>query len=174
MTETAVFGGGCFWCTEAVFRRIRGVVRVTSGYAGGTVMNPGYEAVTTGSTGHAEVVEVEYDPVVIPYETLLSVFWEIHDPTSVNRQGADVGTQYRSIILTTQDDQLRLAEASKAALEDHLGKTVATQIRTLDRFWPAEEYHREYFDRNPGYPYCSAVIRPKLEKAGNKFSHLLK
>ena len=164
--EKATFGGGCFWCLEAVFERIDGVKSVVSGYAGGTTANPTYKQVCTGSTGHAEVVQIEYDPKVVTYEHLLEVFWVSHDPTTLNRQGADVGTQYRSVIFYNDDAQKTTAEKSKRALaasETYPGPIV-TEIRPFATFYKAEDYHQGYFDNNPNAPYCTFVIRPKLKK----------
>ncbi len=164
--EKATFGGGCFWCFEAVFERIDGVKSVVSGYAGGTTANPTYKQVCTGSTGHAEVVQIEYDPKAVTYEHLLDVFWESHDPTTLNRQGADVGTQYRSVIFYDGDVQKITAEKSKRALaaSGTYPSPVVTEIRPLTTFYKAEEYHQGYFDNNPNAPYCTFVIKPKLKK----------
>ncbi len=160
----AVLGGGCFWCVEAVYQGVPGIKSVESGYAGGTVPNPTYDAVTTGRTGHAEVVQIEYDASVIPYSEILSLFWKAHDPTTLNRQGADVGTQYRSVIFTQSDDELKIAESSKMAAQADFKSPIVTQIKPLDTFYPAEEYHQDFYERNPNHPYNQAVIRPKLEK----------
>jgi peptide-methionine (S)-S-oxide reductase len=170
--EVATFGGGCFWCTEAVFRELRGVEKVESGYAGGTVPNPSYEAVCSGRTGHAEVVQVTFDPHVISYRDLLEVFFATHDPTTENRQGADVGTQYRSTILYHDDAQRRTAEAVIAELERDgaFPEPIVTKVEPFDRFYPAERYHQEYFARNPRQPYCQIVIAPKLAKFRQKFA----
>lgn len=174
--ETAYFGGGCFWCTEAIFSRLRGVESVTSGYAGGRRPHPNYEQVSTGVTGHAEVVQVEYDPNRISYEQLLSVFWATHDPTSLNRQGADEGTQYRSIILITSDEQHSQAERSKGVLQKsgEFEGPIVTEIVPVDEFYTAEEYHQRYYERQPDALYCSFVIGPKLQKLESKFAALLK
>lgn len=163
-TELATFGGGCFWCLEAVFERLEGVRAVTSGYAGGKTENPTYPQVCTGDTGHAEVVQIEFDPQTVSYEKLLSVFWEAHDPTTLNRQGADVGTQYRSIILYHSDAQRRAAEQSKLAAQGKFARPIVTEIVPLTKFYPAEAYHQDYFRKNPNAPYCQVVIRPKLQK----------
>ena len=165
-TELATLGGGCFWCLEAVFERLDGVKSVTSGYAGGNTKNPRYEEVCHGDTGHAEVVQIEYDPTKISYDKLLEVFWQAHDPTTPNRQGADVGTQYRSIILYQNDAQKAAAEKSKAAIAAMLPKpsTVTTEIVPLVQFFPAEGYHQDYFRKNPDKGYCVVVVRPKVEK----------
>jgi peptide-methionine (S)-S-oxide reductase len=166
--ERATLGGGCFWCTEAVFKRTEGVKSVTSGYAGGTLENPTYEQVSGGRTGHAEVVQVEYDPQVISYGRILEVFWKAHDPTTPNRQGADVGSQYRSIILTHDEEQRRIAEQSKreAQASGRFPGPIVTEIRPLEAFYPAEDYHQDYFRKNPYAGYCRVVIRPKLDKMG--------
>lgn len=175
-TEIAVFGGGCFWCTEAVFERLRGVAGVMSGYAGGFKENPTYREVGSGRTGHAEVVQVEYDPGVVSYQELLIVFFSTHDPTTLNRQGADVGEEYRSIILYTTADQRRRAEEIIAELNRSVftERPVVTQIAPLNKFYPAEEYHREYYRNNSAAPYCQYVIAPKLAKLQAKFSGMLK
>ena len=167
----AVFGGGCFWCMEAVFEQLSGVAEVISGYAGGRVKNPSYEQVCTGLTGHAEVVKIVYDPYVITYDELLSVFWKAHDPTQVNRQGADVGTQYRSVIFYGSIEEKQAAENSRAALEKSgfFSRPVATEIVSLDKFYPAEEYHQDYYRNNRQAGYCQLVITPKLEKLGLPF-----
>jgi peptide-methionine (S)-S-oxide reductase len=165
-TDYAVFGGGCFWCTEAVFKRVEGVVSVASGYAGGTAKNPSYEQVCSGGTGHAEVVKVEYDPGEVSYEKLLEWFWKSHDPTTLNRQGADVGTQYRSIILYRNGEQKKAAEKSKKEIGRLYSKPIVTEIVPLREFYPAEEYHQDYFEKNPYAGYCTVVIRPKLRMMG--------
>ncbi len=162
--ETATFGGGCFWCLEAVLQRIEGVLSVTSGYAGGTVSNPSYEQVCTGQTGHAEVVQVDFDPEMISYEELLDVFWQAHDPTTPNRQGADVGPQYRSIILTADETQRRIAEASKEKAQQNWRSPIVTEIRPLETFWKAEDYHQNYYNTHTSAGYCRVVISPKLRK----------
>lgn len=163
-TQKATFGGGCFWCTEALFQTLDGVLSVTSGYAGGQTRNPTYEQVCGGAAGHAEVIQVEFDPAAIDYSTLLHHFWKAHDPTTLNRQGADRGTQYRSIILYHNDAQRQIAEDSKRAAQSRFGSPITTEIAALDGFYPAEERHRDYYRSNPGAPYCALVIRPKLEK----------
>ena len=172
ITEIAVFGGGCFWCTEAVFGQLKGVVSVMPGYAGGTIANPTYEQVCTGKTGHAEVTRVEYDPAQISYHDLLVVFFATHDPTSLNRQGADVGTEYRSVIFYTTDDQKRDAEAMIEQLNnsDPAGKRIVTEVVPLKAFYEAEDYHQEYFANNPYQPYCSYVVAPKVQKFRAKFA----
>lgn len=165
MSELATFGGGCFWCLEAVFERLPGVQSVTSGYAGGQTAKPNYKEVCHGTTGHAEVVQVEFDPAVISFETLLRVFWMAHDPTTLNRQGADVGTQYRSIILTHSPAQAEAAVRSREEANRELWDgRIVTEIAPLTEFFPAEAYHQDFFRNNPVQPYCSAVIGPKLRK----------
>jgi len=163
-TELATLGGGCFWCLEAVFERIDGVISVTSGYAGGAVSNPSYREVCSGSTGHAEVVQIEYDPKRISYEELLDIFWKAHDPTTLNRQGADVGTQYRSIVLFNDEKQKVAAEKSKKEAQRMYSNEIVTEIRPLEQFYPAEGYHQDYYDKNPNAGYCRVVIQPKLNK----------
>jgi len=167
-TEIADFGGGCFWCMEAVFERLPGVISVTSGFAGGTTENPTYEQVCTETTGHAEVTEIAFDPAKISYDQLLNVFWQAHDPTTLNRQGADVGTSYRSIILYRSEKQKLEAEKSKIAAQQNFHNPIVTEIVSLKKFYPAEDYHQKYFDNNTSAPYCQAVIAPKLEKLEKK------
>lgn len=176
LEKIAIFGGGCFWCTEAVFLMLRGVRAVAPGYAGGTVPNPTYDQVCAGETGHAEVILIAYDPGQVSYDDLLTVFFATHDPTTLNRQGNDVGTQYRSIILYADEDQKRTAEAFVADLEKSQpgGAPIVTEIKPLDAFYPAEDYHKNYFARNGDKPYCQAVISPKVAKAKKKFAALLK
>jgi len=163
-SEQAVFGSGCFWCTEAIYERLDGVKSVVAGYAGGTTENPTYEEVCTGTTGHAEVAEITFDSTVISYAKLLEIFWKAHDPTSLNRQGADAGTQYRSVIFYLDDRQKALAEKSKQEAQKMFDKPIVTEIQPLTRFYKAENYHQEYFTNHPNAPYCTFVIRPKLEK----------
>ncbi len=163
-TETAVLGGGCFWCMEAVFDRVPGVKSVVCGYAGGHTEDPTYEQVCTDTTGHAEVVRIEFDPAVISYARLLDIFWRSHDPTTPDRQGPDEGTQYRSIILTSGDAQRAAAEASKAAAQKELSAPIVTEIEPLRAFFPAEEHHQHYFAKHPDQGYCRLVIRPKVAK----------
>ncbi len=174
--EKATFGGGCFWCVEAVFERMKGVKSVESGYAGGHVENPTYQQVTTGKTGHAEVAQIEYDPDEIGYEELLEIFFKTHDPTTLNRQGNDVGTQYRSIILYHNEEQKDVAEKVKARLEEsgEYKQPIVTEIKPLGTFYEAEDYHQDYYKNNPNQAYCRIVIAPKLEKAEKKFSLKLK
>jgi peptide-methionine (S)-S-oxide reductase len=163
-TEIADFGGGCFWCMEAVFERLPGVISVTSGFAGGTTENPTYQEVCTESTGHAEVTEIVFDPTKISYDKLLEVFWQAHDPTTLNRQGADEGTSYRSIILYRTEKQKLEAEKSKLEAQKDHRNPIVTQIVPLKKFYPAENYHQQYYDRNPNQGYCQVVIAPKLHK----------
>lgn len=171
MTQKATFAAGCFWCAEAIFKRLRGVLSVTSGYAGGERENPSYEQVSTGATGHAEAVQVEFDPSIIPYERLLDVFWATHDPTTLNQQGADVGTQYRSMIFYHNNEQKRLAEESKKKVEKSgkLHDQIVTEIAPYEQFYTAEEYHQNYYDSNRTYPYCRVVIDPKIRKLLEEF-----
>jgi peptide-methionine (S)-S-oxide reductase len=166
--EVATLGGGCFWCTEAEFQMLPGVKSVTSGYAGGTTEHPTYKQVCTGDTGHAEVIQIAYDPKVVSYEKVLETFWEAHDPTTLNQQGPDTGTQYRSIILYADEAQKKAAEKSKAEAQKHFGRPIVTQIVPLTKFWPAEDYHQDYYRSNPNQPYCRAIIRPKVEKFEKK------
>lgn len=175
-TDTATFGTGCFWCTEAVFQELKGVEKVTSGYSGGKVVNPTYEQVCTGTTGHAECLQVIYDPKVISYDELLEVFWEVHDPTSLNRQGNDVGTQYRSVIFYHNADQKQKAEHYKDELNKNKAydKPIVTEITEFTKFYPAENYHQDYFRLHGSQPYCSLVIRPKVEKFEKVFKARLK
>lgn len=163
-TETATLGGGCFWCVEAVYERIPGVVSVTSGYAGGKTGNPTYEEVCTGKTGHAEVVRIEFDPEKISYGKIIDLFWDAHDPTTLNRQGADTGTQYRSIILAENDEQARIARESKERAQEKFKDPIVTEIVPLEKFHPAEDYHQDFSRSNPMHPYNIAVIGPKLRK----------
>jgi peptide-methionine (S)-S-oxide reductase len=176
MTETAIVGGGCFWCLEAVLERLEGVSKVVSGYAGGKRPSPSYEQVCSGATGHAEVVRVEFDPAVISYRDLLVVFFAMHDPTTLNRQGADIGTQYRSVIYYGSDAQKATAEALIKELnaEGIWGSTIVTQIEPAPPFYPAELYHQQYYQRNPNAGYCQVVIAPKVAKLRQKFAHRLR
>jgi peptide-methionine (S)-S-oxide reductase len=161
---TATFGLGCFWCSQALFQKFDGVAKVVCGYAGGHTVNPTYEDVCTDQTGHAEVVQITYDPAKISYQQLLDIFWDVHDPTTLNQQGDDTGTQYRSIILYNTPEQEKLAKASAAAEEAKIKKPVTTEIVPLKAFYRAEEYHQDYFKKNPYAPYCIFVISPKLKK----------
>lgn len=175
-SEKATLGGGCFWCLEPLFADLIGVHRVIPGYAGGGVPNPTYKAVCTGATGHAEVVQIEYDPELIAFRQLLQVFFTVHDPTTPNRQGADVGTQYRSIVLYEDEDQKRVAEEVISEVEGQglWSRPIVTQIEPLDTFYEAEEYHHRYYERNPGAGYCRAVIAPKVAKFRKHFEGLRK
>ncbi len=164
LMEKATFGAGCFWCVEAVFERLDGVISVTSGYAGGTTPNPTYEDVCTGRTGHAEVAQITFDPSKITFDQLLKVFWESHDPTTLNRQGADIGTQYRSVIFYHNDEQKAAAEKSRASAQKEFDDPIVTQIQPLKVFYAAENYHQDYYRNNQNAPYCTLVIRPKLKK----------
>jgi len=171
--EIAVFGGGCFWCTEAIFSRLKGVNSVLSGYAGGQRPNPTYEQVSTGVSGHAEVVKIAFDPEMVSYQQLLEVFFETHNPTTLNQQGADVGTQYRSIIFATNNEQLATAQKYIAGMKNN-GSHIVTELQHLSEFFTAEAYHHRYYDIHKEQPYCQFVIGPKLEKLEHKFVHLLK
>jgi len=164
--ETAIFGGGCFWCTEAVFQQVKGVKQVTSGYSGGETANPSYNEVTTGETGHAEVVKIVFDPEVISFEELLYIFFEIHDPTTLNRQGADIGTQYRSVIFYASEKQKETAHDVIDKINKKLPKTkrVVTEVTPFTAFYDAEKYHQNYYQSNKMQPYCRFVIKPKMEK----------
>jgi peptide-methionine (S)-S-oxide reductase len=162
--EVATFGGGCFWCMDAVYERLPGVISVTSGFAGGHTANPTYEQVCAGDTGHAEVTQIEFDPAKISYEKLLDVFWQAHDPTTLNRQGADEGTQYRSIILYHNEAQKLAAEKLKAGTQKNFKHPIVTEIVPFTKFYEAENYHQEYYDNNSNAPYCRIVIAPKLKK----------
>lgn len=175
--DTATFATGCFWCTEAVFEELNGVLSVTSGYSGGSNPNPTYKEVCTGETGHAECVQVVYEPSKITYDELLEVFFEVHDPTSLNRQGADIGTQYRSAIFYHNEEQKRKADYYKNELNKSgaYDKAIVTEIASFSKFYPAEDYHQEYYDNNKNSnPYCSVVIRPKLDKFEKVFAKKLK
>jgi len=174
--EIAVFGGGCFWCTEAVFKMLGGIISVMPGYAGGTKENPTYEEVCSGTTGHAEVIRIEYEPDKISFRSLLTVFFGSHDPTTKNRQGNDVGTQYRSVIFYTTPEQKAEAERFIKEINDSnpAGAPIVTEVAPLPNFYEAENYHRDYFAKNPGAPYCEIVINPKLEKVKQKFAELLR
>lgn len=166
-TELATFGTGCFWCTEAVFQTMEGVKSSVSGYAGGTTPDPTYERVCTGTTGHAEVIQVEFDPARISYEKLLQMFWKIHDPTTLNRQGNDRGTQYRSVIFYHNEAQKLAAEKSKLAAQARFREPIVTQIVPLTKFYRAEDYHQDYYRKHPEQGYCRIVIKPKLDKLKN-------
>ena len=174
--EKATFGAGCFWCTEAVFQQLKGVQSVVSGYSGGHVKNPTYQQVTSGRTGHAEVIQVAFDPEVISYADLLEVFWQTHDPTTPNRQGNDFGPQYRSAVFYHNDEQRQLAEHYKQKLDESgaFDAPIVTEIAPFTEFYRAESYHQNYFDANPFQPYCAMVVRPKVEKVKKVFKDKLK
>lgn len=174
--NVAVFGGGCFWCTEAVFKLIEGVSLVKPGYTGGTVKNPTYDQICGGNTGHAEVVYIEYNPALVQYEDLLTVFFGSHDPTTVNKQGNDIGTQYRSVVFYTTEDQKKAVENFIQSINNSnsLGKSIVTEVAPLGDFYDAENYHEDYFAKHPGNPYCEIVINPKLEKVTKNYAHLIK
>ena len=174
--QTATFGAGCFWCVEAVFSDLKGVEAVEAGYTGGQTKNPSYKDVCSGKTGHAEVARITYDSDIVSYEDLLEVFWHTHDPTTLNRQGADMGTQYRSVIFYHNEEQRKIAEESKKRTEGSglWDAPIVTQIETLPEYYKAEDYHQNYFVNNPSQPYCSAVIKPKVEKFRKQFKDKLK
>lgn len=167
-TVLATLGGGCFWCTEAIYQMLSGVKSVVSGYAGGKTENPTYKQVCEGNTGHAEVIQIEFDPAVISYEKILETFWEAHDPTTLNRQGADTGTQYRSVIFYHSEAQKAAAEKSKAAAQKDFIQPIVTEIRPLTKFYKAEGYHQDFYRNNPNQGYCRAVIQPKVDKFEKK------
>jgi len=169
-SEKATFGAGCFWCVEAVFQRLEGVKDVVPGYCGGDKDNPTYKEVCTGMTGHAEVAQITFDPATISFDELLNMFWQSHDPTTRNRQGNDVGTQYRSAIFYHNEEQRSAAEGSKENLDNSeiFSNQIVTEIIALDQFWPAEDYHNNYYNNNPNQPYCRIVIKPKLDKLFKK------
>ena len=175
-TETATLAVGCFWCLEAVYDQLKGVTSVVSGYAGGSVPNPSYEAVCSGRTGHAEVVQIEFDPAVVSYQNLLDVFFTIHDPTTLNRQGNDAGTQYRSAIYTHSPEQKAIAERTIAALtaSELWPNPIVTEVTPLDVFYPAEDYHQEYYANHPYQGYCQVIIAPKVAKFRSKYLEQLK
>jgi peptide-methionine (S)-S-oxide reductase len=176
MNAVAVFANGCFWCTEAVFSSLKGVISVVSGYAGGALKDPTYEQVSAGGTGHAEAIKIQYDPSIISYDDLLAVFFNTHDPTTLNRQGNDVGTQYRSAIFYADDEQRRAAQTLLKELDDvsAYDRPIVTELKPLGEFYPAEEYHRDYYRTHADQPYCELVIAPKLEKLRKQFEKLLK
>ena len=175
-TDTATFGTGCFWCTEAVFQQLDGVIKSTSGYSGGQVANPSYKEVCTGTTGHAEVIQVVYDPAKITFDELLEVFWQTHDPTTLNRQGNDVGPQYRSVVFYHNNEQKEKAEKYKAELDKSgaFDKPIVTEISPFTKFYAAENYHQDYYNQNGSQPYCYFVIKPKVEKFQKVFKSKLK
>jgi peptide-methionine (S)-S-oxide reductase len=174
--DTATLAGGCFWCTEAIFNRLKGITSVVPGYAASQVENPSYEEVCTGRTGAAEAIQITYDPSIITYDTLLEIFWHTHDPTTLNRQGNDVGTQYRSAIFYQNEEQKQSALASKEALEKSgaYKKPVVTEIVPFTNFFPAEDYHKDYYDRNRSQGYCMFVIDPKVKKLLNEYKNVVK
>jgi peptide-methionine (S)-S-oxide reductase len=174
--DTATFATGCFWCTEAIFQQLKGVKKVTSGYSGGDVANPTYKEVCTGTTGHAECIQILYDPKEITFDELLQVFWQTHDPTTLNRQGNDVGTQYRSAIFYQNEEQRKIAEGYKKELNEKkvFDNPIITEISPLKNFYPAEDYHQNYYNNNGDQPYCYYVIKPKLEKFEKVFKDKLK
>jgi len=174
--DTATFGSGCFWCSEAIFERVKGVHKVISGYAGGTTENPSYEQVCTGKTGHAEVCQILFDPSVVSFADLLKIFWKTHDPTTLNRQGADEGTQYRSVIFYHSDEQKKITQHYKVELDNSGAweNPIVTEISPFTKFYPAEAYHQNYFANNPTQGYCSFVIAPKVEKFEKVFKEKLK
>lgn len=172
--ELATFGGGCFWCLEAVFVKLRGVAQVVSGYMGGHTPNPDYDQVCSGRSGHAEVVQIHYDPAAINYETLLQIFFSIHDPTTLNRQGNDVGSQYRSAIFYHTPQQREAATVTLAEQSAAWLSPVVTELQPAETFYPAEHYHQRYFELNPNQPYCAIVVKPKVRKAQHLFAELLR
>lgn len=172
--EVATFGGGCFWCLEAVFEETRGVLGVVSGYAGGEAKNPTYDQVSSGITGHAEVVQITFDPTIVSYEALLKVFWLIHDPTTLNRQGNDVGTQYRSIVFYHDDEQKEKTEASVKEFLSKFTKPIVTEVKPLEVFYKAEAYHQDYFKNNPNQGYCMFVVSPKVQHFKHEYKDLVK
>lgn len=174
--ETVIFGGGCFWCTEAIFKELKGVISVTPGYAGGSIENPTYEQVCSGKTGHAEVIKVEFDPLIIKFKDLLKVFFATHDPTTMNKQGHDVGTQYRSVIFTTnpsQESEIKEAIANINDLE-LFESPIVTKVEPLTNFYDAEDYHKDYYAKNPTAGYCQMVISPKMAKFRSSYNSLIK
>ena len=174
--ETATFGAGCFWCVEAVFQQLKGVEQVTSGYSGGHIKNPSYKEVTRGNTGHAEAIQIQYDPQKIGYEQLLEVFWKTHDPTTLNRQGADIGPQYRSVIFYHDQDQKAIAEKNKQKMDasGYFDDPIVTAIEPYTNFYVAEDYHQDFYKNNPNQPYCRFNIDPKMEKLQQQFGRYLK
>lgn len=174
--ETATLGAGCFWCVEAVFQSLKGVESVTSGYSGGNVKNPSYKEVTTGNTGHAEAIQIKFNPDVISYEEILEVFWRTHDPTTLNQQGPDIGSQYRSVIFYHSKEQKKIAEKSKkdADTSGYFDDSIVTSIEPFKNFYVAEEYHQDFYKKNPNQPYCQFRINPKIKKLENEFQEYLK
>lgn len=172
--ESIVLGGGCFWCLEAVYQRVKGITSITSGYAGGSIQNPSYDQVSTGTTGHAEVVRLEFDPKLINLETILDIFWTIHNPTTRNQQGADIGTQYRSIVLYADDKQKAVIEKSLKNAQESYADKIVTEVAPLTAFYPAEASHQNYYNADPEQAYCQIVIDPKINKLRASFANLLK
>lgn len=172
--ETATLGAGCFWCVEAIFQDLKGVESVVSGYSGGAIANPAYREVTSGITGHAEVCQIKFDPKVIAFNQILEVFWEVHDPTTLNRQGADIGPQYRSVIFYHNEEQKKLAESSKKLMASAFKDPIVTEITAYRNFSKAEDYHQDYFLNNASQPYCSVVISPKVKKFKKKYGDMIK
>jgi peptide-methionine (S)-S-oxide reductase len=174
--ETAILGGGCFWCTQAIFERVRGVESVEAGYSGGALPNPSYELVASGVTGHAEVIRIKFDPAAVTYKDLLIIFFHLHDPTTLNRQGADLGSEYRSAIFFTSQEQERTAQETKAEIEASKlwSKPLVTEIKPAGEFYLAEDYHQDYFKKNTSQPYCSIIIAPKIAKLEREFKDKLK
>ena len=174
--ETATFGAGCFWCVEAVFQQLKGVNKVTSGYSGGHVKNPAYKEVVSGNTGHAEAVQIDYNPEIISYEEILEVFWKTHDPTTLNRQGPDIGPQYRSVIFYHDQQQKEIAENSKQKMDQsgYFDDPIVTAIEPYKNFYVAEDYHQDFYENNPNQPYCRFNIDPKMEKLQDQFGRYLK
>jgi peptide-methionine (S)-S-oxide reductase len=172
--DTATLGGGCFWCVEAIYQDLQGVHKVVSGYSGGSVSNPSYKEICTGTTGHAEVIQVVFDPAVTSYKEILEIFFTVHDPTTLNRQGNDVGTQYRSVIFYHSDEQKAIAEEVKKSAAEIWDDPIVTEISALTKFYPAEDYHQNYYKNNPYQPYCAYVISPKVKKFRDKYRDKLK
>ena len=172
--EMATLGAGCFWCVEAIFQDLKGVESVVSGYSGGAIANPAYREVTSGITGHAEVCQIKFDPKVIAFNQILEVFWEVHDPTTLNRQGADIGPQYRSVIFYHNEEQKKLAESSKKLMASAFMEPIVTEIIAYENFFIAEDYHQDYFLNNASQPYCSVVIGPKVKKFKKKYGDMIK
>lgn len=173
-TESAILGGGCFWCVEAQYKMLKGVSKVISGYAGGHVDNPTYKQVCNGDTGHAEVIEIQYDPAIITYKDIIDLFWLAHDPTTLNRQGNDEGTQYRSTIMYVNEEQKKIAETSMAEAQKEIPEKIVTEIVALKKFYPAEDYHQDYFANNPYQGYCRVVVSPKVAKFKKKLEEKAK
>jgi len=174
MNETATLAGGCFWCTEAIFKRLKGVTEVIPGYTGGTVKNPSYWDVASDMTGHAESIQIKFDPKIISFEKILEVFWKLHDPTSLNKQGADTGSEYRSAIFYHSEDQKRIAEKSKQAAQKEFSDQIVTEITSASEFYPAEPEHRDFYEKNKSPMYCRIVIDPKIQKLYRDFKERVK